>query len=97
MAQIIIKHAGKSGAGAAGLASWLSPWIMLAIISYGLSFLLTVRIFADNKLSTVVPLMAGATFMLVSLAGVFLFGEDITSRKIFGSIAVLVGVFLLAS
>lgn len=96
LAQIVIKFAGKSGVGAAGPASWLSPWLLLAIFSYGLSFLLTVRIFAENKLSSVVPLMAGATFMLVSLAGVMLFGESLSTRKIAGTVAVLVGIFLLA-
>lgn len=97
LAQILIKHAGKSGVGAAGLASWLSPWIVLAAGAYGLSFLLTVRIFAENKLSSVVPLMAGATFMLVSLAGVLLFGEQLVARKVVGSLAVLAGIYLLAS
>jgi multidrug transporter EmrE-like cation transporter len=97
LAQILIKYAGKSGAGTAGVASWLSVWILLAIAAYGLSFLLTVRIFAENKLSTVVPLMAGATFMLVSMAGVLLFDEDMTARKAMGSVAILAGVFLLAS
>jgi multidrug transporter EmrE-like cation transporter len=97
LAQVLIKHAGKSGVGAAGLMSWLSPWIVLAASAYGLSFLLTVRIFAENKLSTVVPLMAGATFMLVSLAGILLFGENVSLRKVMGSVAVLVGIFLLAS
>jgi multidrug transporter EmrE-like cation transporter len=96
LAQIVIKFAGRSGVGAGGLASWLSPWLLLAVFSYGLSFLLTVRIFAENKLSSVVPLMAGATFMLVSLAGVMLFGESLSARKIAGTAAVLVGIFLLA-
>lgn len=97
LAQILIKHAGKSGVGAAGIMSWLSPWIFLAASAYGLSFLLTVRIFAENTLSSVVPLMAGATFMLVSLAGVLLFGESISTRKLAGSVAIVFGIFLLAS
>ena len=97
LAQIVIKHAGKSGVGAAGIASWLSPWMVLAVAAYGLSFLLTVRIFAENKLSSVVPLMAGATFLLVSLAGVLLFGESIPARKALGSATILVGIYLLAS
>jgi len=97
MAQILIKYAGKSGAGAGGLVSWLSPWIALAICAYGLSFLLTVRIFAENSLSTVVPLMAGVTFMLVSAAGVLMFDEGMSMRKAAGSTAILFGVFLLAS
>jgi multidrug transporter EmrE-like cation transporter len=96
-AQIFIKHAGKSGVGASGIASWISPWIVLAASLYGLSFFFTVRIFAVNDLSTVSPVMAGGAFVLVAVSGVFLFGEIISISKLLGMFAIGLGIYLLSN
>jgi multidrug transporter EmrE-like cation transporter len=96
-AQVVIKYAGMSGVGAAGLASWLSPWIFLAASLYGVSFFLTVRIFAVHDLSVVAPLMAGGAFLLVALAGIFLFAEIVSISKFIGMLAIIFGIYLLTN
>lgn len=95
-AQILIKIAGKNGAGGTSLIGWISPWLACAVILYGLSFLLTVRVFAMNTLSTVSPIMAGSTFLLIAFASSFLFGEGLSSYKIGGIAAITLGIFLLS-
>lgn len=83
-------------AGAAGRAAYFSPWLMLAVVLYGASFFLTVRVFAANSLSIASPIMAGATFLLIGLAATLLFGEPMPPAKILGMALIVAGIALLA-
>jgi small multidrug resistance pump len=89
-AQVLLKVAGGKG----GL---LSVWMACAVGAYGISFLLTAKIFARNQISTVGPLMAGATFLCVLAAGVLLFREPLGLQKMAGVGAILVGILLLSA
>ncbi|KIZ49435.1 MULTISPECIES: SMR family transporter [Pseudomonas] len=89
VAQIFLKFAGSKG----GL---LNLWLISAVLAYGVSFLLTAKIFAFNEISRVGPLMASTTFLLVFASGVVLFGEQISLQKIAGILAVIVGITLLS-
>jgi multidrug transporter EmrE-like cation transporter len=95
-AQVMIKMAGRHGAGSEGLASWFSPWLLLACALYGSSFLLSVKVFAVNSLSTAAPIMAGATMMLVAVAGAVVFGESISPARAFGICLIAGGIFVFA-
>ena len=95
-AQVMIKVAGRNGAGSEGLASWFSPWLLLACLLYGSSFLLSVKVFAVNSLSTAAPLMAGATFMLVAVAGAVVFGERISLGGALGICLIAGGIFVFS-
>ncbi|MBP0634006.1 MULTISPECIES: hypothetical protein [unclassified Cupriavidus] len=95
-AQVMIKVAGRHGVGNDGMASWFSPWLLLAIALYGSSFLLTVKVFAVNPLSMAAPLMAGATFLLVAIASTIVFGESISLGRAFGICLIVGGIFVLA-
>lgn len=95
-AQLAMKYAGGSSQQASGLAAWLSPWLVAAVALYGLSFLLTVRVFAVNPLSIASPAMAGATFFLISLSSWMLLGEAMGQQKIIGMILIITGVVVLA-
>lgn len=55
------------------LQTWLSPAILIGLALYGLSFVLTIRIYASFPLSVISPIMAGAIFSLVALASVVFF------------------------
>lgn len=79
----------------AWISPWLSPWIIAAILLYGVSFVLTVRIFALLPLSLAAPAMAGATFFLVALASVLLLGEHLSYIKIFGMLLIISGIYCL--
>ena len=92
-AQIALK------AGAAPDIRWqhyLSPYPLIGLLLYGASFVFTVRIYADYPLSVISPLMAGAIFMLVSLASAIFFGEPVTTKKIAGIALIVAGIGLLS-
>lgn len=76
--------------------TWLSPAILIGLGLYVLSFILTIRIYAQYPLSIISPLMAGAIFLLISLASAILFAEPLTVQKI-GGIGLIVGGIALLS
>lgn len=88
----------KAGAGA-GLSTWrgwLTPGILLGLALYAASFILTVRVYAVNALSVVSPLMAGAIFVLISIAARMFFDEPFTAGKTAGMLLILAGIVLLS-
>lgn len=95
-AQVLIKQAG-SLTGAHGETAHGSGWMVLgaSLVLYGLSFLVTVWVYARLPLSVASPLMAGGVFVLVSLASVFLFAEALTMQRLAGMVLVILGVTLL--
>lgn len=90
-----MKYASKAGAPAGLIAQFLSPWIISAVALYGMSFLLTVRVFAVNPLSVASPAMAGCTFLLISLSSWMLLGEGMGAQKIAGIALIFCGIVLL--
>jgi multidrug transporter EmrE-like cation transporter len=75
---------------------WLHPGILFGLALYGVSFVLTVRVYAVNALSVISPLMAGAIFVLISLAARLMFGEPFTLGKTAGMLLILAGIMLLS-
>lgn len=94
-AQLAMKYAGRENQIAKSLAFWFSPWLISAVVLYGLSFLLTVRVFAVNPLSVASPAMAGCTFFLIALASGFLLGEGLGYQKLAGIGLIFVGIVIL--
>lgn len=94
-AQLSMKYAGREQQAAKALAMWLSPWLLGAVMLYGISFLLTVRVVAVNPLSVASPAMAGGTFLLITMASWLLLGEGIGYQKIAGIAFIFMGIVLL--
>lgn len=80
-----------------GQPDWLSPWLVVSVVFYGGSFLLTVRVFAANPLSVATPVMAGATFLLIALASVLLLGERVSWITCAGMGLILLGIAALSA
>lgn len=96
-AQLAMKYAGRAGhVEKSLLAAWLSPWLLTAVALYGLSFLLTVRVFAVNPLSVASPAMAGSTFLLITLASWLLLGEGLGYQKLAGIGLIFLGIVVLS-
>lgn len=93
-AQVLMKFAGKLDLKI--WSNWFSLYLIAAVICYGLSFLLTVKVFSQNALSIASPLMAGATFVLIALASMALFSEAFTWQKAAGMALIALGIFLLS-
>lgn len=102
-AQVAMKFAGRAGLSDAEAAvdtssrllAWLSPWLLASVALYGLSFLLTIRVFANNALSVASPLMAGLTFFCIVMASWLVLGETMDVRKIGGILLILTGIVML--
>lgn len=95
-AQFAMKFAGRGLEEQSGIAAWITPWILIAASLYGISFLLTIRVFAANPLTLASPVMAGGTFLLIALFGSLL-GENIRLATIAGMLFILGGIILLTS
>ena len=78
------------------LQTWLSPAILIGLALYGLSFVLTIRIYASYPLSVISPIMAGAIFSLVSLASVIFFSEPLTLQKVGGIALIVAGMAVIS-
>lgn len=96
-AQLSMKFAGRGMEMASGLSKWFSPWLFLALALYGLSFLLVVRVLSVNPLSVATPVMAGGTFLLITLLGWLLLGETLGVQKLAGIGLIFIGIVLLAT
>lgn len=96
MAQAAMKMAGQFMQQHSGWQAWLSPWLLVAVLSYGASFLLTVKVFSQNALSVAGPFMAGASFLLVALVGALIFNESFNLNKIIALTLILLGIVLLS-
>jgi len=101
-AQVAMKFAGRAGMSGAEAVepvsrwmAWLSPWLLASVALYGLSFLLTIRVFANNALSVASPLMAGLTFLCIVMASWLVLGETMDVRKIGGIVLILAGIVVL--
>lgn len=94
-AQLSMKYAGQEQQAAKSLAMWLSPWLISAVMLYGVSFLLTVRVVAVNPLSVASPAMAGGTFLLITMASWLLLDEGMGTQKIVGIALIFMGIVLL--
>jgi multidrug transporter EmrE-like cation transporter len=75
--------------------TWLSPALLAGLVLYGISFVLTVRVYADYPLGIISPLMAGAIFVLINLFSALLFHEPVTLDKVIGIVFIVVGIALL--
>jgi multidrug transporter EmrE-like cation transporter len=95
-AQIAMKYSGKSIQQGSGLTGLLSPWLFIALMMYGVSFFLTIRVYAANSLSMASPLMAGGTFLLIAFSSFFLLNESMNVQKILGMAIILLGIFVLS-
>lgn len=98
LAQLAMKLAGNAideGARTQGILAWAHPLLLVAIVLYGSSFLLTVKVFAANNLIVAGPLMAGGAFVLVAILGVTALGETLTPTRALGMFLILAGIMIL--
>ena len=70
--------------------------VLAALICYGASFFLMVKIYAVNPLSLAAPLMAGLTFPLTRLAAVVFLGEDFGVARLVGIGLILAGIVFVS-
>ncbi|WP_373899624.1 SMR family transporter [Haloimpatiens sp. FM7315] len=69
--------------------------VMMGIISYGLSFLLWIKVLSKVELSYAYP-MVSLGYVIVMIFSYFFFKENISFMRIAGTAFIIVGVILIA-
>ncbi|MGV2290661.1 EamA family transporter [Trinickia sp. YCB016] len=86
----------KAGAdGRQALVEFFNAWIVFGLICYGAGTLLWIFSLSRTGLTVVYPFTA-LTFVLVYVAGIFVFGEHIGFSQWFGVALILGGLYLVA-
>jgi multidrug transporter EmrE-like cation transporter len=93
-AQVLMKRGGVTHAG--DWHQWVTLNLFGAASLYVVSFAITPIVYARMPLSLVSPLMAGAIFVLISVASVSLLGEHLNAFRLAGMACVLLGIYLLS-
>ena len=92
--QICFKKAALSGAGLDNLiGSATNKWLLGAFAIYGTATMIWVNILKSTPLSSAYPFIA-LGFILVPLAGVVLFGEQMSVTQWLGTGLIVVGIAL---
>ena len=92
LAQIALKQSSRFDA-------WGGRWFMFTAAGaamYGVSFLTYSFLLRKEDLSKVSPIMTSAVALVVVVAGVFLFGEQMTTRRGIGIALGIAAIALLA-
>lgn len=92
-AQLALKHGGMSGLHR--WHDWINLPLMAGALLYGVSFILTVKVYAAYPLSVISPLMAGCIFILITLGAAWFFAEPVTLQKLGGMLLIVAGIVLL--
>jgi drug/metabolite transporter (DMT)-like permease len=71
-----------------------NKWVILGFFSYGVSFLLWMRVLKSYDVSFARPLTS-IGYIVTYLLAVFLLGEELTLRRIVAIVLITGGVFLL--
>lgn len=73
-----------------------NPFLIFALTCFGLSFFFMAAALSKSEMTFAYPLMTGFCYILVLLAGQFLFHEHITASRIAGIACIVAGIFFLA-
>lgn len=71
---------------------WLS---VFGLALYAVSFLIYIGLISKNNLSYLIPVAAGAVYLLTLLCAVIIFKERLSYFQIIGSVFILFGVMLM--
>lgn len=92
LAQILLKISANRSDSI--IDTYINPYIVGGILSYGISFLLYVYILKKFPLSSISPVMVGGTTVIIVIAA-YIMGEGITYYKLFGIFLIIFGIWIL--
>ena len=78
-----------------GIQVIFNPWIFLGLFLYGVSVVLWILALSRVEVSFAYPLLS-IGYILVAIAGYFLFNEPLSMSKIFGILLIIAGVIFLS-
>lgn len=104
-ANILLKTGVKTIGGLGGQSSRLfndllkaviSPYIILGLVLYGLSFIIWLRILSFNDLSRAYPIFATVVFTMTTIGSVLFLKEDVSFMRIIGLLVMLAGIYIVS-
>jgi|YelNatPaOPRAMG01_1025707.scaffolds.fasta_scaffold47651_2 drug/metabolite transporter (DMT)-like permease len=102
-AQFSIKMISFSGEKKISIASFsslfsllLNKYLWLSLLLYGISFILTIKIYAHYELSIIIPIMMTLIFISIMLVSAFILKEAITLQKIIGIFVLSIGIYIIS-
>lgn len=73
-----------------------SPYLIIGLTLYGLSFLIWLRVLTFNDLSRSYPIFATIVFLFTTLGSIKFLNEDISIMRVVGIAIMLVGIFIVS-
>jgi len=73
-----------------------NSFVWLGVFLYGISFILTIKIYARFSLSIISPIMMGLIFIAILISSYFVFGEILTFRKFIGISIITLGMYIIS-
>lgn len=79
-----------------GISFKIGYLTLLGFIAYIISFLLWQKLIVTFDLSYIVPITTGITQLIILVAGIFIFKENVNWISILGALFVIIGVVMMA-
>jgi len=73
-----------------------NPFAFVGITSFGIAFVLYSGVLSKLDLSIAYPIMTGSGFLLVLLASIFLFREQINIYRCIGIVCIIFGISMIS-
>lgn len=71
----------------------INKFFIIGVLLYLVSLFLSIKIFETEKFSYVVPMFISFVFIITFFVSIFIFNEDVTLYKIFGTFLIIVGIY----
>ena len=99
LALVVLKLGSKSGAPAqiteGKLSINITPYTVLGIFLYGISFLIYMYLISKFDLGYIIPLTTALVYILIFTASFIIFKEAFTTIKIIGILLIVLGLMFL--
>ena len=73
-----------------------NPFALMGITSFGIAFVLYSGVLSKLDLSMAYPIMTGVGFLLVLLASILFFKEQVNTYRLMGIAAIIFGIFMIS-
>lgn len=74
----------------------ITPFIIIGLALYGMSFLIWLRVLTFNDLSKSYPIFATIVFLFTTLGSMVFLKESISVMRVIGIIVMLAGIYIVA-
>lgn len=74
----------------------VSPFVIIGLVLYGMSFVIWLRVLSFNDLSRAYPIFATIVFSLTTAGSMIFFKENISLMRVIGIIIMLIGIYISA-